>query len=137
MLQCAPQIEVLTVRQTIRLKSIDGKPYQTIRDYTPTPCLTMILITAMHPQVLSITVHGSPGSEGTPFTACASYGSEFESAATGIVGKELQLSISNPRLWSPSEPNLYNLTVTLSDAPAGLLDSSFQESADSVEVLTK
>lgn len=34
--------------------------------------------------------------------------------ATGIVGKPLRISIKNARLWSPDDPFLYDLRVTLS-----------------------
>jgi hypothetical protein len=42
--------------------------------------------------------------------------------AKGEPGKPIEMTIKDAKLWSPDEPNLYDLTVTISDAAVGVVD---------------
>ena len=44
---------------------------------------------------------------------------------TSPVGSQVRLSVSNPRLWSPDEPYLYGLRLTLLDAKGKTLDTVY------------
>ncbi len=58
----------------------------------------------------------------------ASAGGEDLVSATGPIGAELNLPLENPRLWSPDDPFLYDLRVSLFDEqrrPADRVDTYF------------
>jgi len=80
-------------------------------------------ITSLHmvPDVakgtLRLTVQGE-GAAGQTFEAVASAGGAPVSRATGTIGKEIEISIPKARLWSPEDPFLYGLEVTLKNRAA-------------------
>jgi hypothetical protein len=61
---------------------------------------------------LRLTVHGSDA-DGLVAHAAAYEGSRKVAEVTGTPGEELSLPIENARLWSPSDPYLYRLKVSL------------------------
>ncbi|KAJ7169155.1 alpha-L-arabinofuranosidase B [Mycena crocata] len=64
-------------------------------------------------QVLNIAVQTS-GASGQTVTAIVSTGGQTVANSSATVGSSIRLSIPNPRLWSPDDPFLYDLRVTLS-----------------------
>ncbi|MDN3588470.1 glycoside hydrolase family 2 TIM barrel-domain containing protein [Pedobacter aquatilis] len=52
----------------------------------------------------------------TKVSVTALDGKRIVSQSTGMIGKSLYLSIPNPKLWSPEEPFLYDLSITATDA---------------------
>jgi Glycosyl hydrolases family 2, sugar binding domain/Glycosyl hydrolases family 2/Glycosyl hydrolases family 2, TIM barrel domain/Concanavalin A-like lectin/glucanases superfamily len=69
---------------------------------------------------LNITVNVSGPTNGVTVKAVASNGTNLVGSVSGAIGTGLTLSIPNPVLWSPTNPFLYNLTVTLSNGPVQL-----------------
>ncbi|KAJ7086144.1 alpha-L-arabinofuranosidase B [Mycena belliarum] len=64
-------------------------------------------------QALNIAVQTS-GASGQTISAIVSTGGQTIANSSATVGSNLRLSIPNPRLWSPDDPFLYDLRVTLS-----------------------
>ncbi|KAF7324726.1 Alpha-L-arabinofuranosidase B [Mycena kentingensis (nom. inval.)] len=67
----------------------------------------------IHAGVLKINVQ-TTGASGQTVTAIASTGGTEVGRATATVGTTVSISIPNARLWSPEDPFLYDLRVTLS-----------------------
>ena len=72
---------------------------------------------------LHVVAHVNPAAAGMHVVATATAGLDIVGSASGVAGGLLKLHIashgpSTPRLWSPSDPYLYNLTVQL--VPNGL-----------------
>jgi hypothetical protein len=63
-------------------------------------------------QALKLTVQGT-GLKGHTVEAVAFDGSVQVGSVTGSVGSELLLPVPNPKLWSPENPFLYDLRVSL------------------------
>ena len=63
-------------------------------------------------------------------------------SAKGVQGKELRLSVQNPTLWSPSNPYLYDMTVSLSK-DGKVLDEvksykmCIRDSSDTIDLLPR
>jgi glycosyl hydrolase family 2 len=64
-------------------------------------------------KTLWLTASPSVAASGYQVRAVATAGGSKVSEATGKVGAPLKLAISNPKLWSPDSPNLYDLEVSL------------------------
>jgi beta-galactosidase/beta-glucuronidase len=64
-------------------------------------------------QALNIAVQ-TAGASGQTVTAIVSTGGQTVANSSATVGSSVRLSIPNPRLWSPDDPFLYDLRVTLS-----------------------
>ncbi|KAJ7233181.1 alpha-L-arabinofuranosidase B [Mycena rebaudengoi] len=64
-------------------------------------------------QALNIAVQ-TTGASGQTVTAIVSTGGQTVANSSATVGSSVRLSIPNPRLWSPDDPFLYDLRVTLS-----------------------
>ena len=87
----------------------------------PVPAASIASL-AMTPDVagsaLRITVRGRGATSGHRFHAVARSGETVVGEVLGPVGTELRLPVPRPRLWSPDDPFLYDLRVTLL-APGG------------------
>lgn len=62
---------------------------------------------------LHLTVQGNTEASGYTVQATASANGEEVGQSNGSLGEELDISIPNTKLWSPENPFLYDLTVTL------------------------
>ena len=71
---------------------------------------------------LNIAVNVSGPTNGITVNAVAHIGANVIGTASGSPGANLLLPVPNPNLWWPTNPFLYDLTVTLSNGPA-LIDS--------------
>ncbi|WP_028798802.1 glycoside hydrolase family 2 [Streptomyces sp. 142MFCol3.1] len=60
-----------------------------------------------------VTVEPGGVRDGLPFTATAYDGKRKVATATGRTGQPLALDIAEPHLWSPDDPFLYDLVVTV------------------------
>ncbi|MEU1195090.1 PA14 domain-containing protein [Streptomyces sp. NPDC005813] len=60
-----------------------------------------------------VTVEPRGVRDGLPFTATAYDGKRKVATATGRTGQSLALDIAEPHLWSPDDPFLYDLVVTV------------------------
>ncbi|MHB9855098.1 PA14 domain-containing protein [Streptomyces krungchingensis] len=69
-----------------------------------------------------VTVEPRGVRDGLPFTATAYDGKRKVATATGRTGRPLALDIAEPHLWSPDDPFLYDLVVTVG---ADRVDSYF------------
>jgi hypothetical protein len=71
---------------------------------------------------LNITVNVAGPTNGVTVNAVAHIGRNVVGTVSGAPGANLLLPVPNPNLWWPTNPFLYDLTVTLSNGPA-LVDS--------------
>ncbi len=67
---------------------------------------------------INVTIQGP--SEGVTVSAVARIGSNLVSSISGPANRSLQLPVPNPKLWSPTNPFLYDLEITLSNRTAKL-----------------
>ncbi|MDR3228581.1 MAG: hypothetical protein LBT53_04125 [Puniceicoccales bacterium] len=74
--------------------------------------------------VLAVTVSTSQKNAGAVATAkLLDKSGRVVASAKGAAGTELALKVANPLLWDTQTPNLYDLTVALSDTSGAPLDS--------------
>jgi beta-galactosidase/beta-glucuronidase len=76
---------------------------------------------------LRVTATGTPKTAGRQVQIAASAGDQRVATAAGAVGQTIELAIPNARAWSPADPFLYGLTISLSggDGKADTLESYF------------
>lgn len=82
----------------------------------------LVLTPELSAGVLHVTVSGRGATPGARVEAVASTGGRVVGRATGAVGGDVRLTIPNVRPWSPDDPFLYDLRVTLRDG-TGAVDS--------------
>jgi hypothetical protein len=92
--------------QTVWLEAVPAT-YITRLDMTPDVANGM----------LRLTTHGS-GLDGLTVEAIATAGGQPVGRASGTAEKEIEIAIPNARLWSPDDPFLYDLTVSVKRAAA-------------------
>jgi hypothetical protein len=73
-------------------------------------------------QLLKVTVAISGPTNGILVSVVARIGTNQVGSVSAAPGTVLSVPVPNPNLWSPTNPFLYDLTVTLSNGPA-MLDS--------------
>lgn len=73
-------------------------------------------------QSLGATVNIRGSARGITVTAVARIGDTVVGTVSGAPGAELQLPVPNPHLWSPTDPFLYDLDLTLTNG-ATVVDS--------------
>jgi len=65
---------------------------------------------------------GGGGAAGSTVEVAVSFGGQPVASGGGAAGAEIAIAVPSPRLWSPAEPNLYDLVVTLTDTASGTKD---------------
>jgi hypothetical protein len=84
-----------------------------------TSITTLMLVPDIDNQLLNVTVGATGVTGGTKVNATAMAGTNIIATVTnGIPGTRFTLAIPNPNLWSPTNPYLYNLTVSLKNGAA-------------------
>ncbi len=71
-------------------------------------------------QRLNVSVNLTGPTNGISINAVARIGTNFVSSVSGAAGSNLLLPVPNPNLWSPTNPFLYDLDVTISNASTKL-----------------
>ena len=66
--------------------------------------------------IVRVTVAGTAAAEGQPVRLVATSGSDRVATGTGAVGETLELALPDPHPWSPADPFLYGLKVSIGDA---------------------
>jgi len=80
----------------------------------------LVLTPELGAGVLHVTVSGRGVAPAARVEAVASSGGRLVGRATGAVGGDLRLTIANVHPWSPDDPFLYDLRVTLRDGTRGV-----------------
>jgi hypothetical protein len=89
---------------------------------TPAAHITRVDITPdLAAEAVRLTVHAA-GEPGQAVEAVVLDGGAEVARASGVAGSELSVLLPGPRLWSPDDPFLYDLQVTLRDG-AGSVDT--------------
>ncbi|RKS73779.1 glycosyl hydrolase family 2 [Motilibacter peucedani] len=73
-----------------------------------------------------VTAESASASAGASVTVVASKDGKTYGSVTGAANTALTLSIANPHLWSPDDPYLYDLKVTLTDGGSTDTVGSYQ-----------
>ncbi len=74
---------------------------------------------------VEITVTATPPAEGLAVRVVVEDGGREVASGAGVVGEMVSITIPEPRLWSPDDPFLYDLVVTLAEGdgqPDGIVD---------------
>ena len=75
----------------------------------------LVLTPDVDKKCLRLTVEAAGETAGLTIEAVATDGGKQVGKASGKAGTELSLPVKAPKLWSPEEPHLYDLTVELKD----------------------
>ena len=87
-----------------------------------TSIASLRLVPDIDNQLLGITANLTGSTNGMTVYAVARIGTNIVGATAGMPGSILSLPVPNPRLWTPTNPFLYDLDVTISNA-ASRVDS--------------
>ncbi|MFV0592055.1 MAG: sugar-binding domain-containing protein [Draconibacterium sp.] len=111
--------------QTVWLEPVPETRIQTIK-----------LVPDIDNSVLKVKVTTSGNSDGFSVQAVVSDSENVVKTVSGAVNQEFTISISSPKLWSPDDPFLYNLDLTLyhGDEKADSVHSYFGMRKIAVEV---
>jgi beta-galactosidase/beta-glucuronidase len=86
-------------------------------------CIQSLKITAdIDAEEVRITIHGPETALGYRVEMEIGEDGAEKTRAEGLAGKEIAVSIEDPRLWSPDSPFLYDLTVVLKDGQGQEVD---------------
>lgn len=73
----------------------------------------LVLMPEVEAEALRLTVEGAGASPGDRIVAVAMADGREVGRAEGVAGSELRIPVPDPRLWSPEDPFLYDLRVSL------------------------
>jgi hypothetical protein len=81
----------------------------------PADHITQLDVAAASDGTVTVTVHSSANQEGAVEVSVVGQDGSVIATGSGTADAEFEFTVEQVELWSPSTPNLYNLTVSLGD----------------------